>query len=172
MFSRKSDIILKHLYSFLFEKMPGSGYLCTIRNMWYGVVKWGKYVERVWFVLQTSASHRADSKGCALWLLLFLCAGASFSKKKQMYSFLSAWKKRIKERVENVLSSEAVCLIFQITQWTRFAQTAFRISLLRLSSSIRDSISIQKILHTLKTSSCGMFSFLKKHGAQECKSDD
>ena len=40
---------------------------------------------------------------------------------------------RIKKKdLENVLSSEAVTQILQITQRTRSAQTAFRISLLRL----------------------------------------
>lgn len=37
-----------------------------------------------------------------------------------------------KKELENVLSSEAVTQILQITQRTRYAQTAFRISLLRL----------------------------------------
>ena len=45
-----------------------------------------------WFAIQTSAGHSADSKGCALWLLLFLCAGASFSKRnKRICSLL--WRK-------------------------------------------------------------------------------
>ena len=40
---------------------------------------------------------------------------------------------------------------------TRYAQTAFRISFLRLRPAIRDSITIQRICIPLKTSSCGMF---------------
>jgi hypothetical protein len=71
--------------------------------------------------------------------------------------FFHHWKKRSKERCKNVLSSEAGTQILQITQWTRYAQTAFRISLLRLRPAIRDSISIQRICIPLKTSSCGMF---------------
>ena len=59
---------------------------------------------------------------------------------------------------KNVLSSEAGTQILQITQRTRYAQTAFRISLLRLRSAIRDSMLIQRICIPLKTSSCGMFS--------------
>ena len=66
------------------------------------------------------------------------------------------------------LSSEAGCPIIVIIRRTRFAQTAFRISLLRLLIAIRDSIMIQRIYIPLKTSSCGMFSRInpKKHEAR------
>ena len=73
--------------------------------------------------------------------------------------FLSPERKpKQKKECENVLSSEAGTQILQITQRTRYAQTAFRISLFRLRSAIRNSISIQRICIPLKTSSCGMFS--------------
>ena len=56
------------------------------------------------------------------------------ARSREISSFFSFITKRkeSKERCENVLSSEAGCLIFQITQCTRFAQTAFRISFLVL----------------------------------------
>ena len=81
--------------------------------------------------------------------------------------FLSPERKpKQKKECENVLSSEAGTQILQITQRTRYAQTAFRISLLRLRTAIRDSIAIQRICIPLKTSSCGMFSnVVSKHDA-------
>jgi len=74
--------------------------------------------------------------------------------------FLSVARKKTepKERARKRPVSEAGTQILQITQRTRYAQTAFRISLLRLRPAIRDSISIQRICIPLKTSSCGMFS--------------
>ena len=67
---------------------------------------------------------------------------------------------------KNVLSSEVGTQILQITQRTRYAQTAFRISLFRLRSAIRNSMLIQRICIPLKTSSCGMFSnVVSKHDA-------
>ena len=72
--------------------------------------------------------------------------------------FLSPERKpKQKKECENVLSSEAGTQILQITQGTRSAQTAFRISLLRLRTAIRDSMLIQRICIPLKSSSCGMF---------------
>ena len=82
--------------------------------------------------------------------------------------FFHHWKKRSKERCKNVLSSEAGTQILQITQWTRYAQTAFRISFLRLRSAIRDSISIQRICIPLKTSSCGMFLSVNEQTNYQC----
>ena len=72
--------------------------------------------------------------------------------------FLSPERKpKQKKECKNVLSSEAETQILQITQRTRYAQTAFRISLFRLHSAIRNSMLIQRICIPLKTSSCGMF---------------
>ena len=101
------------------------------------------------------------------WLFIFFLS--------TVILFLSSPKeKESKRKVRKRPVSEAVCPIFQNTQWTRYAQTAFRISLLRLRSAIRDSILFQKILHTLKTSSCGMFSrsiATRKHEAQSAVID-
>ena len=82
-----------------------------------------------------------------------------YLKEEIFIFFLSPERKpKQKKECENVLSSEAGTQILQITQRTRYAQTAFRISLFRLRSAIRNSISIQRICIPLKTSSCGMFS--------------
>ena len=71
--------------------------------------------------------------------------------------FLSPERKpKQKKECENVLSSEAVCPILVATQWTRFAQTAFRISFLVLHSKPRLNMA-PKIGQPLKTSSCGVF---------------
>ena len=34
------------VYRIEYRMNPMVSCLCTIRNMWYGVVKWGKYVKR------------------------------------------------------------------------------------------------------------------------------
>ena len=74
--------------------------------------------------------------------------------------FLSPERKpKQKKECENVLSSEAACPILVATQWARFAQTAFRISLLVLHCKPRLNMA-PKIGQSLKTSSCGVFSSL------------
>ena len=82
-----------------------------------------------------------------------------YLKEEIFIFFLSPERKpKQKKECENVLSSEAGTQILQITQRTRSAQTAFRISLLRLRTAIRNSILSQRICIPINTSSCGMFS--------------
>ena len=83
------------------------------------------------------------------------------------FSFLSYPKwKETKERCKNVLSSEAESPIFVIIRRTRYAQTASHVDLLVSPLAIQESKKIPKIVHSLKTSSCGMF--LKKTCSTKC----
>ena len=83
------------------------------------------------------------------------------------FSFLSSPKwKETKERCKNVLSSEAESPIFVIIRRTRYAQTASHVDSLVSPLAIQESKKIPKIVHSLKTSSCGMF--LKKTWSTKC----
>ena len=89
------------------------------------------------------------------------------SQNDPFLSFLSSLKETKQRKVQKRPVSEAGTHFFSKHSMrsalplrlrrTRFAQTAFRISLLRLLNAIRDSMMFQKNRIPLKTSSCGMF---------------
>ncbi|SEV83912.1 hypothetical protein SAMN04487850_0372 [Prevotella aff. ruminicola Tc2-24] len=116
----------------------------NIKVFIYFMISYGKYIAILYHYLTFPVNTRVRSPSVA---------GAN------SLHFLSVTRKKTeaKERVRKRPASEAVCPILVATQWARFAQTAFRISLLVLHSKPRLNMA-PKIVQSLKTSSCGVFS--------------
>ena len=110
----------------------------------YFMISYGKDIAILYHYLTFSVNTRVRSPSVAGANSLFIFFLSPERKPKQ------------KKECENVLSSEAACPILVATQWTRFAQTAFRISFLVLHSKPRLNMA-PKIGQSLKTSSCGVF---------------